>query len=148
MWTWLVGRKCLIQHVLVDLHRIQQQRKTDIHITSIKVRRVWIASVFISENKQRRIFFENLTYFFLFLRVVVNMPIQTLIIPPWLLGRLWYQSLSQRNSSLFLTEWFSLFSLFLFLSKRLWACFVFFLCFWFFHEQRFSINKELARVNL
>ena len=31
-------------------------------------------------------FFENLTYF-LFLRAVVNMPIQTLIIPPWLLLR-------------------------------------------------------------
>ena len=33
------------------------------------------------------IFFENLTYFFLFLRAVANMPIQTLIIPPWLLLR-------------------------------------------------------------
>ena len=45
-----------------------------------------------SDNKQCAaevrwdIFIENLTYF-LFLRAVVNIPIQTLIIPPWLLLR-------------------------------------------------------------
>ena len=45
-----------------------------------------------SDNKQYAvearwgIFFENLTYF-LFLRAVVNIPIQTLIIPPWPLLR-------------------------------------------------------------
>ena len=45
-----------------------------------------------SDNKQYAVevrwgtFFENLTYF-LFLRAVVNIPIQTLIIPPWLLLR-------------------------------------------------------------
>ena len=46
-----------------------------------------------SDNKQYvvevrwGIFFENLTNFFLFLRAVVNIPIQTLIIPPWPLLR-------------------------------------------------------------
>ena len=45
-----------------------------------------------SDNKQYAmevrwgIFFENLTYY-LFLKAVVNIPIQTLIIPPWLLLR-------------------------------------------------------------
>ena len=47
----------------------------------------WSDNKWYAVEVRRGISIENLTFFFLFLRAVVNIPIQTLIIPPWLLLR-------------------------------------------------------------